>query len=413
MFHRIGSDKIQCGLDIGDQSLKAALIKSGSQSEPWDILGIFEHPTWGYKNGVVTDLAEFSECIAQTVNQLSQKVGAKVRDVAVGIGPSFVQVRPVQTMIPLVDKGSKMIVAKDIIKVNQQARLLGVEMDEEVIHDLPLSYQIDAAHGVRDPFGLNGRKLGVSSLMVLSSANRIRDIRKAINQAGFETRDMFFGNYLTRMVSLTEEERMKGCLLVDLGASSTTVMAFKDGVLSFYERVSLGGADITKSLAEALHVPFDLAEEIKQAYADLSATDGTQNEEILVKKEGVYLPVRRSMIDESVSKSVVQIVSKIHEIVSKDGRRHYMNAGVVLVGGGAELNGMIEYFEQEVGLSTRIGRLEVANAPSIQRAARFLTVLAVAKFSVDGEIISGGKTDESSWVRRMTRQLSNLYQEYF
>lgn len=413
MFNRLGFEKVYCGLDIGDQSVKAAVIKGNAQNGHWEILGIFEQPTWGYKEGAVTDLADFSECIAQTLNQLGQKVGVKIKDVSIGIGPSVVQARSVNTVIPLVERGSKIITSKDIEKVDQQARMLGIEMDEDLIHDLPLRYQVDAAQGIRNPLGLYGRKLGVQSIMVVSPTNRVRNITKAVNQAGYEVHELCFGNYLTHGVTVADEEKNKGVLVVDFGASSTTVLLFQDSLLAFYERIPLGGAHLTKALAEALQISFDLAEEIKQSYGDLLMTDFSNDEEILVKKENAYLPIRREAIYQALSKTSSQLFSGIVEALVRSGLRDQANCGAVLVGGGAALNGLIESFEQHVHIPARIGRLELATAPSIQRVARFLTVLAVAKSAFEDRSPMELQEEGNSWVKQVSCQLRNLYQEYF
>lgn len=413
MFDRILFEKVSCGLDIGAHSLKASVIKENPQNGQWDILGIFEQSTWGYKDGSVTDLTDFSDCIAQTLNQLSQKTGVKIRDVAVGIGPSFVQVRPIHTMIPLVERGSKIITAKDIQKINQQARLLGVEMEEDCIHDLPLRYQVDNVHSIRNPIGLSGRKLGVHSLMVVSSSNRLRNISKAVNQAGYEVGDLCFGNYLTHHLGLTEEERIKGTLLVDFGESSTTLLLFREGALAFYERIPIGGAHLTKAVADVLQISFDLAEEIKQSYGDLTVTDFLSQEEILVKKESSYLPIRREAIYQALLETSKGLFSQIKDAVAHSGLRDQINCGAVLVGGGASLNGIMEFFESTVFIPARFGRLEVSSGKSVQRAMRFLTVLAVAKSSREDMIGRDNREEGQAWFRRIAQNARHMYQEYF
>jgi cell division protein FtsA len=413
MLDRILPNKVYCGLDIGTQSLKAALIKGAPQTGQWEILGIFEQPTCGYRDGSVTDLADFSECVAHTLNQISHKAGVKIRDVSVGIGASFMDVRPTHTVIPLVEKGSAIITQKDIRKIDRQSRLLGTEMDEDLIHGLPLSYQVDEVNSVLNPLGLHGRKLGAHSLMMVSPTNRVRNIMKAIHQAGYEVHNLCFGNYLAHLLSLTPEERANGVLLIDFGASATTVLLFKDGAPRFYERIPLGGQHITKSVAGALQVSFELAEEIKRSYGDLSSADFSNHEEILVKKESAYLPVRREIIYHAVYETAQQVFSGIKDSLSRGGLRDQINRGAVLIGGGSALNGIIEIFEREVSIPARIGRLTAGAPKLVQQGARFLTVLSVAQAAFHNAFPGSRPEEEGTWFRRAVNRVRGLYQEYF
>lgn len=413
MLDRILPGKVYCGLDIGAQSLKAALIKGAPQTGQWEILGIYEQPTSGYRDGSVTDLADFSECVTHTLNQIGHKAGVKIRDVSVGIGASFMEVRPTHTVIPLVEKGSAVITQKDIRKINQQARLLGTEMDEDLIHGLPLNYQVDEVNSVFNPLGLYGRKLGVHSLMMVSPTNRVRNIMKAVNQAGYEVHDLCFVNYRAQLLSLTPEEMVNGVMLVDFGASATTVLLFKEGMPRFYERIPLGGQHLTKSVAGALQISLELAEEIKQSYGDLAVSDFSNHEEILVKKENAYLPVRREAIYHAISGTAQQIFSGIKGSLLRSGLRDQINCGAVLIGGGSALNGLVEIFERDVLTPARIGRLTAGAPKLVQQGARFLPVLSVAQAAFHNAFPGSRTEEERAWFRRAVNKVRGLYQEYF
>jgi len=130
------------------------------------------------------------------------------------------------------NRGSKIISGRDVKKLNKHARLIGIKVEEELLHDLPQCYQVDDVSQAMNPLGLYGRKLGVRSLLVLTNVNRFRNIIKAINQAGFEVANFYFSSYASAGISLTDADRQDGAALVDIGSKITSVLVFHEGILN-------------------------------------------------------------------------------------------------------------------------------------------------------------------------------------
>ena len=134
-------DKIYCGLDIGNHSLKASLVRVKAPNR-YELLEALEAPTRGFKKSYVSDLGEFSESIHRVLKELTRKSAGKFKGVHLGLGGHTVEMRYSKALIPLVDKASKVITTGDLKKVNKQSRLLGIKMDEEILHDFPQQYLI-------------------------------------------------------------------------------------------------------------------------------------------------------------------------------------------------------------------------------------------------------------------------------
>ena len=220
MFRKMIGERVYCGLDIGSQRIKVGIIKV-TDAKLMELLGVYETKTYGFQDASVSDLGDLSECIHQTIQQLIQKTGVKFKEVNLGFGGELVDVREISAMIPLLDRGSKVISGRDVQRVNKQARSLGMKIEEEVLHDLPQFYKVDDADSAINPIGLYGRKLGVQSLMIYANMNRIRNITKAVHQAGYDVMNIFFSSYASSEVILNENEKKDGSLLIDIGSKST------------------------------------------------------------------------------------------------------------------------------------------------------------------------------------------------
>ena len=261
-------DKIYCGLDIGNHSLKASLVRVKAPNR-YELLETLEAPTRGFKKSYVSDLGEFSESIHRVLKELTRKSAGKFKGVHLGLGGHTVEMRYSKALIPLVDKASKVITTGDLKKVNKQSRLLGIKMDEEILHDFPQQYLINDTNRILNPAGLYGRKLGVTSLLVISQSNLIGNITKALNQAGFEVSNIFFSSLAAAQTALSRDHIQKGSLLIDIGATTTNILFFKDGFLRHLDILPFGGQHLTDSIAASLQVPFDLAEQINNSKLEL------------------------------------------------------------------------------------------------------------------------------------------------
>ena len=135
---------------------------------------------------------------------------------------------------------------------------LSLKMDEEILHDLPQQYMVDEVNKALNPGGLYGRKLGVQSLMIFTNANRIRNIVRAVHQAGYEVPNVFFTSYAACEVALDGTERAQGRILIDIGAKATSVLLFQDNILRRLKKIEIGGDAFTRRIAEQLSLPLIL-----------------------------------------------------------------------------------------------------------------------------------------------------------
>ena len=237
-IHIMIREKYYCGLDLGAQKIKAGILKVKDATQ-MEIIGVYEQKTAGFRDGAVSDLGELSDCIHAAVNTLLQRTSLKLKEVQLGVGSELIEIREGSTTIPLADRTNKIITRRDMKKVNDQARLLSLKMDEEVLHDLPQQYLVDEVNKALNPGGLYGRKLGVQSLLIFTNTNRIRNIVRAVHQAGYEVPNVFFTSYAAGEVALDDVERARGRVLIDIGDRATSVLLFRDNILRRLKKKTL------------------------------------------------------------------------------------------------------------------------------------------------------------------------------
>ena len=409
MFNTILGEKIFCGLDLGSARFKASALKR-RRSGDYELLGVHECPASGFKNSSPTNLNDFVEGIQSTLGGLRKKIGSRLKDLQVGVGGDLIEDRLSQAVIPLMDKGSRVITPGDVQKVMLQARLLGLKIEEELLHAFPQSYQIDGVNRASNPLGLYGRKLEVELLLIAAPTTPVINIMKAIQQSGYEAANLHWTSYAASWASLTPKMKNDGCALVDVGSGTTEVLIFKEGTLRHIQKISLGGEYVTNRVAQSLGLTFEVAEEMKKNYNVVLNGDQKKEEEVLIKNERGYLPLKRQAIDESLEPAIKELVSHIEKVI-KGPFYHQLNAGLVMVGGGALLSGFLEMTEKATSLPVIMGTIPIPH--TALNPAVFSPVVGLAMLGSRKAFSYASDARLGHWWENLTYRLRELYQDYF
>jgi len=399
-----------CGLDLGTHTMKASIV-CAKDEENLDLLGVYETRATGFKEASISDITELAECIQRTVQGVMQKTGIKIHAVQLGVSGSFLSTRRTSAVIPLIDTGTKVISKFDLRKVDGQAKLLGVNLEEEIIHDFPQWYKIDDINTSINPTGLIGRKIESSLLLLTANSLRVRNLTKAVHQAGFEVNSVAFSGYAASDVAIDSADKENGCALVDIGANITSLIFFKNGIVGDVQFIPWGGNYVTQSIAERLSLTIDLAEEIKKTHAVASrANPKEMTGEILVKREKGYLPIRRESVCEAVNWEIENFLTHLETVVKGSFLYHHLNKGLVMVGGGSLLPGAIERIEERINTPVRMG----AATPGLNNAAVYAASIGLGRmhYLKKKQEAIGIKTP-LNFKDKIVNSVKELCQEYF
>lgn len=407
-------ENICCGVDIGAHRIKACLLNMQHEHSP-QIIGVSQVATNGLQKSSVSDLHELSDCLSRVVGGLADKAKVKVREVRLGFGGHFVQSRRTHAVIPLADKGNKVITSYDIKKINHQACLLGINLDEKLIHDFPLQYVVDGFNTASNPLGLHGRKLEAKLLIAVAQSNLMNNLYKAALQAGYEVALSAFSTLCAAEVSLTADEKKTGVIFIDIGAQATDILIFKDSVVKNLFVLNVGGDQLTEEVARALSLPFDLAEDIKRSYAIVTTSEAATalKGEILVKRDTGYVTIDRLSIANAVTPWAAGFIEKISNVIRQADVEQHGISSVVVAGGGALLSGFLEHLEQKIALPTQMVKIAV-EAKHLNNPAVYAGSIGLAsRMAEEGRSPLFAMRHQGPLVSKIKTRLRELYQEYF
>jgi len=411
-----------CALDIGSSKIAVclAVVRSGRIDKVF-----FDNaPSKGVRSGVIVDSIALVDALAALMKEFRNKSGIKIKYLYTNISGQDIITKHSHAIVPLAERGNKVITHFDIQRVNEQARILGSSLEDEIIHLIPSKYAIDSNGNIINPLGLYSHKLEADLYLICARLSSVQTLSRAINQSGYEIKGLSFSGIATSTAVFSNEIKEGINFFCDIGSDNTELLVFKDGLLQDIEVLASGGDDITRKLQDELKVSFELAEDIKRSYGAISdLTQIKDDKEILVKKNTFYKPIKQRMVTEVVNASAKELCKRIKEAVDKRAA-HYEVKNFVVVGRTVLLDGFIEALENALSISVKLGRLNNTEIPSSikenpelsgQKYLMYLTPLGMICEALQekrGSLPFREQTSKNPLLKTIAR-FREVYEEYF
>jgi len=412
-----------CVLDIGSSKIAAcvARVRRGTVTAVFfDTL-----PSRGVKEGVIVDSIELVDCVGRLLKNLKSASGLNIKSLSTNISGRDIATKYSRAVIPLAERGNKVITLSDIQKVNAQARILGSSLEEEIIHQIPAHYAIDSKSSLINPLGLYSHRLEVNLFLVCGKLSSIQSLTRVINQSGYEIKNLFFSGFATARAVFGEAQKKGLKVFCDMGSDITELLIFKDGILKDVEILNMGGDDFTRQLSKDLKINFDLAQDVKRSYGIIGdAGQISQEKEILLKKNDLYEPVKQKLVSEIITQKAKQLSSGIKEAL--EGKVSFYEVDNFIATGRAFLiEGFIEMLENVLEVPVSLGRLNNPQLAALVKENRglsgqkypvYLTCLGMLSDSLQKapqEILFTKEAPAHNPITRALNRFKEVYQEYF
>ncbi|MDR3710037.1 MAG: cell division protein FtsA [Capsulimonadaceae bacterium] len=371
------------GLDIGTTKV-CAIVGEVSEDGRVDIVGVGSSVSAGIRKGVVIDIEDAARAISEAVAAARQRTNYVINSVVVGVtGEHIASLNSRGVMA--VTHASREISAEDVNHVLQQARVIVLPPDREIIHAIPRTYTVDGQAGVRYPVGMAGTRLEVETHIVTGAVSLLQNVGKAVNRAGLSISATVLQPIASAEAVVTPAEKNLGVALVDIGGGTTDIAIFVDGDIAFSSVVPIAGVHVTRDISIGLRVSLEEAERLKREYGaasssglDLGAADTIDVNGL----DGETRNVPRRQLLDIVNPRVEEIFTCIKNEIDKSGYYNFLPAGIVLTGGGALLPGMTTLCPEVTGLPARLGApRDIVDLPETLRSPIHATGLGLVLYA--------------------------------
>jgi len=348
------SDKnLIVGLDIGTSKV-AAIVGEVSADGEIDVIGIGQQRSRGLKKGVVVNIESTVQSIQRAIEEAELMAGCQIKSVYTGIAGSHIRSLNSNGIVAIRDKE---VTAGDVERVIDAARAVAIPADQRILHILPQEFIIDSQEGIREPIGMSGVRLESRVHLVTGAVSAAQNIVKCVRRCGLEVDDMILEQLASSQAVLTEDEKDLGVCLVDIGGGTTDIAVFTEGAIRHTAVIPIAGDQVTNDIAVALRTPTQYAEEIKIKYACALAQLAAAEETIEVPSVGDRPPRRlaRQTLAEVVEPRYEELLSLVQAELRRSGFEDLIAAGMVLTGGSAKMEGLVELAEEIFHMPVRLG----------------------------------------------------------
>jgi cell division protein FtsA len=415
------TDPIVAALDIGTAHTTALVASVGGdlpRTPMLRVLGVGRARTQGLRRGVVSDIEEATRSIRKALDEAQRLAGVQADALYVGIAGEHVRAMCSTGVVAI--SGNE-IVRADVERVNEVARALAIPQDRELLHAIPQEYRVDQQQGIRDPVGMAGLRLETEMYLVTIGSAPALNLRRSVERAGFKVKELVLEPLASALAVLNEEEKELGVALVELGAGTTDVAIFHEGKIRHIGSLPYGGNNVTGDIVHGLGVTQHDAEQLKEAY-------GCAYEPMTGGDELIAVPASGSHGDRHLSRELMthiihQRMDEIFDLVQREidtaGYRGKLNAGVVLTGGGASLEGVADLATDVLGVGVRVG-LPAGRLSGLRELVdepRFTTVTGLALFGAHRMALGGAVVRRAglsgTGVDKLAQRVKDWLQDFF
>lgn len=341
------------GLDIGTSKV-VAIVGEVNDENQIEIIGIGSHPSRGLKKGVVVNIESTVQSIQRAIEEAELMAGCQIHAVHAGIAGSHVKSLNSHGIVAIKDKE---VMPTDVDRVIDAARAVAIPADQRILHILPQEFIIDEQEGVREPVGMSGVRLEAKVHLVTGAVSAAQNIVKCVRRCGLEVDDIILEQLASSQSVLTEDEKELGVCLVDIGGGTTDLAVFTEGAIRHTAVIPIAGDQVTNDIAVALRTPTQHAEEIKVKYACALRQLANPDDTIEVPSVGDRPPRRlsRQTLAEVVEPRYEELLTLVQAELRRSGFEDLVAAGIVLTGGSAKMEGVIDLAEEVFHMPVRLG----------------------------------------------------------
>ncbi len=351
------ANPVVVGLDIGTTKV-CAIVGEVMPDSRVNIIGLGQRPSAGVRKGVIVDLDAASAAIHDAVEDASRMTGYSIHTVIAGVTGQHIASLNSRGVVAITN-ADREVTEADVERAHEQARVIVLPPDREIIHAIPRAYYLDGQEGIRHPVGMSGTRLEVEAHIVTGAVTFLQNVAKSVHLAGLSVEATVLEPIATGEAVLMDHEREMGVALADIGGGTTDVAIFAGGDVLYSSVIPVGGTHVTKDISVGLRSTEEEAERVKLRYGAARLSDVGPSDsdlfEIQCLTEEEPRRFSRRILAEIIHPRMEELFDMIRQELEKSGYYNLLPAGLVLSGGGAQMIGARELCEHITGLPTRIG----------------------------------------------------------
>lgn len=363
-------------IEIGSSKTVGAVAEKRSNGQ-LVVVGIESEPTLNFvRYGCIQNVESTKASINRILLKLSNRIDGDISSVYVGVSGRSIHSMPTEVQHSLNTEQAITQSLLDNIKSDATRNSLN---NYDTIDVIPRSYTIDKIE-IRNPVGSFGTDIKARLNLIVAKPSILINLKRVFNQQT-QIKGLITTAVAVADAVLTADERSLGCMLVDMGAETTTVSIYRNDSLVYLVTIPLGGRNLTRDIT-ALGIREENAEKIKRNLANplKPSADPVTIDNIRSSDASNYILARTGEIIANITAQVSNAGMSLNDIHS-----------IVLVGGGAMLKGLDQEISDSVNISSNSISVRIASSIPSQLTTATTIPNIVENIGVMALLIAGSK----------------------
>lgn len=405
-------EKVIASLDIGSSKIRTvvAVTEGDKEFDTPNVIGVGLSPSKGIRKGNVIDVEELIHNIISSLEDAERMAGVPVNHVFVGMSGAHIEAFDSRGVIAV---SGPEITIDDVARVLEAAQAVSIPNNRRILHIEPKSYIVDEQHGIKNPVGMTGIRLEVEAHIITGQIQHVKNLEKCIDQAGTDIDDLVPSTMAVSEAVLTKRQKELGCVVIDVGAGSTSIAVYEEGTIIHSVCLPVAGESVTNDIAIGLRTSIDTAEKIKIEYGSVLPNEIAEREMIdlsMVSKIDTQTVSKRYMA-EIMQARYYEIFSLVQQELAKIGKNGMLPAGALLTGASVKAPGVIDLARDVLGLPVQMGfPVDIGGVIEKVDDPAYATAIGALKWGMKEGVFQSGissfnfsKTAQSvgSWFRSL------------
>lgn len=346
------NDRYIVAVDVG--STKVGVLVGERSAGGVDVIGKGTAPAKGTRKGNIVDAEKVVESIRKATEEAEIMAGVEIAEAFVGVSGAHVKGFNSRGAVAIASR-DRHVTRDDVARAVDAARSISIPPDREILHVIPRQFVVDDQDGVADPVGMVANRLQVDVHVVTGAVTPTQTLVTCVNKSGVMVQSLILEVLAGARAALSKDEKELGCLFLDIGGGTSEYALFRRGSVAHTGVLAIGGEHFTSDLSIVLKTPMEDAERIKKKHGCVleSAVDDTET--IEVPAFGGRAPRLSSsrILCDILRPRAEELFTLIRDDLRASGFEKDFGAGVVLAGGGAELDGVADVAEKVFDVAVR------------------------------------------------------------
>lgn len=317
-------------IEIGSSKLSCMIAERGVNNT-FNVKAKASVDYAGFLEGDFIEKAYLDDAVMTLFSQITSIYKKKIKKVYVGVPAEFSKV--VTSTCQLNFKNRHTISQKDIDTIFAKVSEQRYAEDMDIISVNTISYTLDETKNIQNPLKQKCYFISCELSLVLAQSSFIKLFNKIWSKLGIEQVEYLSEPLAEGIFILEEEERERNCIVIDVGARSTSVAFIKGNAMTNLTSFSMGGSYITSDLTEACGIGYPEARNLKKQIV-LSLKGDKDDTYELPTLGGKILKLPLNFVNEAVCYRIGLIASTVNECIRVFAKEYVPYYPIYLCGAG-------------------------------------------------------------------------------